>query len=113
MDGETGEMAVRCLGMAAGYWNDPQSTSAAFRDGWLYTGDLAYRDKDGFYWFQGRKKEVIIRGGSNISPQQVEEALLKHPAVLQAGVVGIPSADWGESVVGFRPTPRRSTLHWN
>ena len=99
--GEAGEMVVRHPGTAVGYWNDPDSTSAAIRDGWLYTGDLASKDNDGFYWFAGRKKEIIIRGGSNVSPQEVEEALLKHPAVFQAGVVGTPDPTWGESVVAF------------
>jgi len=72
------------------YWNDPDATALAVRDGWLYTGDLAYQDEDGYFWFSGRKKEIIIRGGSNISPQEVEEILLQHPAIFQAGVVGTP-----------------------
>ncbi len=99
--GKAGEMVVRHPGTAVGYWNDSQATSDAIRDGWLYTGDLALKDNDGFYWFAGRKKEIIIRGGSNISPQEVEEVLLKHPAVFQAGVVGTPDPTWGESIVAF------------
>jgi len=83
------------------YWNDPDATALAVRDGWLYTGDLAYQDEDGYFWFSGRKKEIIIRGGSNISPQEVEEILLQHPAVFQAGVVGTPDPDLGESVIAF------------
>ena len=98
---EAGEMVVRHPGTTVGYWNDPESTSAAIRDGWLYTGDLAFKDNDGFYWFAGRKKEIIIRGGSNVSPQAVEEVLLQHPAVFQAGVVGTPDPTWGESIVAF------------
>jgi long-chain acyl-CoA synthetase len=77
------------------------SAQAALRDGWLHTGDLASRDADGYYWFKGRKKEIIIRGGSNISPQEVEEALYRHPAVLEAGVVGDPDPVHGEQVVAF------------
>jgi long-chain acyl-CoA synthetase len=70
-------------------------------DGWLRTGDLASRDADGYYWFKGRMKQIIIRGGSNISPQEVEEALYLHPAVLEAGVVGAPDILYGEKVVAF------------
>ena len=99
--GEAGEMVIRHPGTAIGYWNDAEGTSAAIRDGWLFTGDLAFKDSDGFYWFAGRKKEIIIRGGSNISPQEVEEVLLKHPAVFQAGVIGTADPTWGESVVAF------------
>jgi long-chain acyl-CoA synthetase len=82
-----------------GYWRDPESTRAAFHDGWFRSGDLAVRDADGFYWFAGRKKEIIVRGGSNISPQEVEAALCEHPAVAEAGVVGEKDALWGEIVV--------------
>ena len=64
-----------------GYWQDPDATTAAVRNGWFHTGDLARCDADGFYWFAGRKKEIIIRGGSNISPQEVEAVLYQHPAV--------------------------------
>ncbi len=99
--GETGEMAVRHPGMAIGYWRNPEATAKAIRDGWLYTGDLAFRDDDGFYWFAGRTKEVIVRGGSNVSPQEVEGALLKHPAVFQVGVVGTPDPPWGETIAAF------------
>ena len=79
-----------------GYWQD---TGSAVRDGWFRTGDLARRDEDGFYWFAGRKKEIIVRGGSNISPQEVEAVLYEHPAVAEAGVVGRPDTFWGETVV--------------
>jgi long-chain acyl-CoA synthetase len=70
-------------------------------NGWLRTGDLASRDGDGYYWFKGRKKQIIVRAGSNISPQEVEEALYLHPAVLAAGVVGAPDILYGEQVVAF------------
>lgn len=99
--GETGEMIARHPGTMIGYWNNPEATADTLRDGWLYTGDLAYRDDDGYYWFSGRQKEVIIRGGSNVSPQEVEDALLQHTAVFQAGVVGTPDLELGESVVAF------------
>jgi len=94
--GETGEILVRSPANCVGYWNDPAATACLFEDGWMHTGDLASRDEDGFYWFKGRLKQLIIRGGSNISPQEVEEALLQHPAVLEAGVVGAPHAIYSE-----------------
>jgi long-chain acyl-CoA synthetase len=89
-EGETGEIAIRGASAFYGYWNDAAATQAARPHGWLHTGDLGSRDADGFIWFKGRKKEIIIRAGSNISPQEVEEALYKHPAVLEAGVIGVP-----------------------
>jgi long-chain acyl-CoA synthetase len=99
--GAAGELIVRTAAKMIGYWNDPEATAATIRDDWLYTGDLARVDADGYYWFAGRKKEIIIRGGSNVAPQEVEEVLLQHPAVFQAGVVGMPDAEFGESVVAF------------
>jgi long-chain acyl-CoA synthetase len=98
-DGETGELAVKGTATFGGYWNDAGATSAAVRDGWCLSGDLVMRDDDGFFWFKGRKKEIIIRGGSNISPQEVEEALYRHPAVHEAGVIGMPHPVYGEEVV--------------
>ncbi len=94
--GETGEILVRSPANCVGYWNDPAATARLFEDGWLHTGDLASCDEDGYYWFKGRLKQIIIRGGSNISPQEVEEALHRHPAVLEAGVVGAPHPVYGE-----------------
>ena len=99
--GETGEIVARGPALCAGYWNDPQATRAAMGSGWLHTGDLGTRDHNGFIWFKGRKKEIIIRAGSNISPQEVEEALYKHPAVLEAGVIGVPDPVTIERVVAF------------
>jgi long-chain acyl-CoA synthetase len=84
-----------------GYWRDPDATAEAVRHGWFYTGDLARRGPDGYYYFGGRRKEIIIRGGSNISPQEVEASLDEHPAVSEAGVIGCPDAVWGEAVVAY------------
>jgi long-chain acyl-CoA synthetase len=84
-----------------GYWDDPEATAAALQGGWLRTGDLARMDEDGYYWFVGRSKEIIIRGGSNISPLEVEEVLSQHPAVREAGVVGVPDPTWGEIVHAY------------
>ena len=91
-----GELWMRGSGIATGYWGHPP-----FEDGWLKTGDLVEIDPDGFVWFRGRKKEIIVRGGSNISPQEVEETLYKHPAVGEAGVIGEPNEYWGEVVLAF------------
>jgi long-chain acyl-CoA synthetase len=98
-DGETGELAIQSAANFIGYWKDDAATKAAVHDGWFLTGDLGHRDGDGFYWFKGRKKEIIIRGGSNISPQEVEEVLYRHPAVREAGVIGMPHPVYGEEVV--------------
>jgi long-chain acyl-CoA synthetase len=99
--GDIGELVVRSEGNCIGYWNDPEATAQAFDQGWLHTGDLASRDEDGYLWFQGRLKQIIVRGGSNISPQEVEEALYQHPAVLEAGVVGLPDPMFAEVPVAF------------
>lgn len=98
---ETGEIVVCSPANCAGYWNDPNATERLFEGGWLHTGDLATRDADGYYWFKGRLKQLIIRGGSNISPQEVEEALYRHPAVLEAGVVGLPDPVYGAVPIAF------------
>ena len=100
-DGEIGELAVRSAANFIGYWGDPATTAAALPDGWLLTGDLVRRDADGYFWFEGRRKEVIIRGGSNISPQEVEEALYQHPAVIEVGVIGMPDPIYNEQVVAY------------
>jgi long-chain acyl-CoA synthetase len=91
-----GELWMRGSGIATGYWGD-----APFEDGWLKTGDLVDVDDDGFVWFRGRKKEIIVHGGSNISPQEVEETLYRHPAVAEAGVIGETDAYWGEVVLAY------------
>lgn len=96
---EPGQLLVRSPAVCAAYWKDREATAEALADGWFHTGDLVSRDADGYYWFRGRLKEIIIRGGSNISPQEVEEALYTHPGVLEAGVVGLPHDVWGEIVV--------------
>lgn len=99
--GEPGELLVRSPAVCSSYWHNPEATADALRNGWFHTGDLVSRDEDGYYWFRGRLKEIIIRGGSNISPQEVEEALYTHPAVLEAGVIGKPHEVWGEVVLAF------------
>jgi acyl-CoA synthetase (AMP-forming)/AMP-acid ligase II len=85
----------------AGYWNDPAATAETLRDGWLHTGDIGSIDVRGYLTLRDRSKDVVISGGSNIYPREVEEALLTHPAVLEACVVGQADPEWGEVVVAF------------
>jgi long-chain acyl-CoA synthetase len=104
--GAIGELLVHSPAMMVGYWNDPAATAETVRDGWMHTGDLARRDEDGYYWFVSRKKEIIIRGGSNISPLEVEEALDEHPAVHLSCVLGWPDKHFGQIVVAYvEPRP--------
>ncbi|HET9652118.1 MAG TPA: AMP-binding protein, partial [Usitatibacter sp.] len=99
--GEIGEICVRGDVVMSGYWRDPEATARALREGWLWTGDLGAMDADGFVTLKDRSKDLIISGGSNIYPREVEEVLLRHPAVAEAAVVGRPDREWGESVVAF------------
>jgi fatty-acyl-CoA synthase len=96
-DGETGEILVRGMNVVAGYWNDPGNP--AFADGWFRSGDLAYRDTGGFYWVVGRSKDMIISGGENIYPAELENVLADCPAILECAVIGEDDARWGEVAV--------------
>jgi long-chain acyl-CoA synthetase len=102
-DGQTGELIVKTPVSLVGYWDDPAATKAALKDCWLFTRDLVRRDSDGYFWFEGRKKQIIVRDGFNISPQEVEEAIYAHPAVLEVGVIGMPDSveARGERVLAF------------
>ncbi|MFZ0041775.1 MAG: AMP-binding protein [Solirubrobacteraceae bacterium] len=99
--GELGEICCRSPGVMRGYWNSPEVTAETLRDGWLHTGDIGYVDEDGYLFIVDRKKDLIIRGGFNVYPRDVEDALVEHPAVQMAGVVGKPSPVHGEEVVAF------------
>ncbi len=99
--GETGEILVRGAPVMLGYWRSPKATAKTIRDGWLWTGDIGSLDDDGFLTLKDRSKDVIISGGSNIYPREVEEALLLHTAVSEVSVVGRPSKEWGEDVIAF------------
>jgi len=99
--GQRGEIVIKGPTLMKGYWNLPEETAKAIKDGWFYTGDLGYVDEDGYFYITGRKKDIIIRGGENVSPVEVEEVLLQHPAVAEAGVVGIPDAVYGEEIKAF------------
>ena len=99
-DGTVGEIVVRGPHVMAGYHRDPQATAAAFfPDGWLRTGDQGYRDADGFFFVTGRLKELIIKGGENIAPREIDEALMRHPAVAEAACVGIPDRHYGQEIL--------------
>jgi long-chain acyl-CoA synthetase len=99
--GETGEIVTRSDCVMAGYWRDPEASERALRGGWLHTGDVGSLDAEGFLTIRDRSKDLIISGGANIYPREIEEVLLRHPAVAECSVVGRPHADWGEEVVAF------------
>ncbi|OBB24765.1 AMP-dependent synthetase [Mycolicibacterium peregrinum] len=98
---EIGEIVCRGDVVMSGYWNNPAATAATLKDGWLHTGDMGSFDNRGYLTLRDRSKDVVISGGSNIYPREVEEALLEHPDVVEAGVVGAPDPEWGEVVVAF------------
>ncbi len=100
-DGQTGEIMVRGAPVMTGYWNNPPATAKALLNGWLMTGDIGFLDKAGYLTLQDRSKDVIITGGSNVYPREVEEVLLRHPDLQEASVVGTPHEEWGEVVIAF------------
>ena len=112
---DAGELLVRGPNVFAGYWRNPDATAAAFRDGWLATGDLAERDDEGDYWIRGRVKELVVSGGENVYPAEIEAVLHEHPAVVEAAVVGVPDDRWGEVcaayVVARAPLDEDELLH--
>jgi len=99
--GELGEIVTRSDCVMAGYWQNPDATRKTLRGGWLHTGDVGSMDEAGFLTIRDRSKDMIISGGSNIYPREIEEVLLRHPAVAECSVVGRPHAEWGEEVVAF------------
>ncbi len=100
-DGEVGEIVVRGENLMKGYWNQPEATAEAVRDGWFHTGDLARRDADGYYFIVDRKKDLILRNGFNVYPREVEEVLYTHPAVAEAAVFGVPDPTHGEEIAAI------------
>ncbi len=106
--GEPGEICVAGPLLAAGYWNKPSATAETFRDGWLHTGDIARVDDDGFLFIVDRVKDMIVTGGFNVFPREVEDAIATHPAVAQVGVIGVPDEKWGEAVTAV-VVPREGT----
>ncbi len=99
--GQRGEIVVKGPTLMKGYWNQPEDTAQTIRNGWLYTGDIGYMNEDGYLYITDRKKDIIIRGGENVSPREVEEVLYQHPKVLEAGVIGIPDKVYGEEIKAF------------
>ncbi len=96
--GETGEIVARGPRMMAGYWQEEAATQETLRSGWIYTGDLGYRDEDGYIYLAGRSKDFIKRGGEMVSPEEVEQVILSHPGVGDAAVIGVPDVEWGEEI---------------
>ena len=116
-DGEEGELVIKSRSLFAGCWQDPESTAAAIVDGWLHTGDLGYRDEDGFFFITDRKRDIIITRGGRISPREVEEVLMQHAGVGEAALVALEDGCEGETVTAFiapvagAPAPTPEELH--
>jgi fatty-acyl-CoA synthase len=94
--GEVGEIIIKGPTLMSGYWNRPDLIAETIRDGWLYTGDLARRDEEGYYYIVDREKDMYISGGENIYPAEIEKVLHTHPKIFDAGIVGVPDEKWGE-----------------
>ena len=99
--GETGEIIVQSPLVMKEYWKNPEATAAAIRDGWLYTGDVGYLDEGGYLFIADRLKDMIITGGYNVYPKEVENVIFMNDAVFETAVIGIPDETWGESVKAF------------
>ena len=97
-EGEPGEICVAGPLVSAGYWKKPEQTAELFAHGWLHTGDIARRDDEGFLYIVDRKKDMIVTGGFNVFPREVEDVLSSHPGVAAAAVIGVPDEKWGEAV---------------
>jgi long-chain acyl-CoA synthetase len=100
-DGELGEIVLRGENILKGYFKNPEATANAFRGGWFHTNDIGYRDQDGFFYIVDRKSDMIIRGGENIYPREIDEVLYQHPAVAAAATIGVPDSLYGEEVAAF------------
>ncbi len=99
--GEIGEVLVRGDSVMLGYWKDPDATARTLRGGWLHTGDIGVLDDEGFLTLKDRSKDVVISGGANIYPREIEEVLIQHPAVAEVSVIGRQDREWGEVVVAY------------
>jgi acyl-CoA synthetase (AMP-forming)/AMP-acid ligase II len=99
--GQVGEIVYRGPNMFKGYYKNPEGTAEAFHGGWFHSGDLVRRDEEGFIYIVDRKKDMIISGGENIYPAEVEAVLYSHPKILEAAVIGVPDPQWGEAVKAF------------
>ncbi len=94
----SGRSFARARSPRHGYYKNPEATNASFRDGWFYTGDLGYFDEEGFLFVVGRKKDMVKSGGISVYPLEIESVIYSHPAILEAAVIGVPDAQWGEAV---------------
>jgi long-chain acyl-CoA synthetase len=117
--GEIGELCVRSRAVMCGYWNQPELTRETLHGGWLHTGDLAVRDEAGFFHIVDRKKDMIVTGGFNVYPREVEEVLARHPGVAQVAVIGVPDPVHGEEIcavvvaTGPRELPAEELIAWS
>jgi acyl-CoA synthetase (AMP-forming)/AMP-acid ligase II len=93
-----GEIVARGKNVMRGYWQQPEATAQVLRSGWFHTGDMGFKDADGYVYIVDRKHDMIVSGGENVYPREIEEVLYRHPALLEAAVIGVPSERWGESV---------------
>ena len=116
--GDSGEIAIRGHNVMKGYWGRPEATSEAIPDGWFRTGDIGRIDESGYYFIVDRKKDLIIRGGYNVYPREIEEVLYEHPAVAEAAVIGVPHPELGEEIAaavalkpGMTATPQELRDH--
>jgi long-chain acyl-CoA synthetase len=100
-DGELGEIVLRGPNILKGYFKNPEATAKAFAGGWFHTGDIGYRDRGGFFYIADRKSDMIIRGGENIYPREIDDLLYTHPAIAAAAVIGVPDQLYGEEVAAF------------
>jgi fatty-acyl-CoA synthase len=107
---EVGELMLKGPVVMKEYWNNPEQTEASFTDGWFHTGDLARKDDDGYFYIVERKKDMLISGGENVYPAEVEEVILAHPKIGEVGVIGVPDEKWGESVCAIVVTLPNQTL---
>ena len=108
--GETGEICVRGANVMQGYWNQPEETKKAFRNGWLLTGDVGHRDADGYYFITDRKKDMLIVNGINVYPREIEEVIYHYPGVKEAAVIGVPDERRGEQPMAFVAAHEGQTL---
>ena len=108
--GEIGEVCIRSAAVMGGYWKRPEATAETLAGGWLHTGDLARQDDEGFYYLVDRARDMIISGGFNVYPREVEDVLTAHPAVAMAAVIGVPDDKWGEKVIAVVVTRQGETV---